>query len=123
MLALARVEWRSAVNDRNDVRTNQNDQPLSTGADSSAIPLAPQPLGADRQDRSSDSQQAGEHLGKDQDGKAQPEGAIPQAVEALEKAADKGLEKTSDVVGSTIDKVADAAINALGGKPKEDDKL
>lgn len=47
-------------------------------------------------------------------------GVIPKAAEAAEKAAEKGLEKTSSVVGSTIDKVADAAIGALGGKPRSD---
>lgn len=44
-------------------------------------------------------------------------GVIPKAAEAAEKAAEKGLEKTSSVVGGTIDKVADAAISALGGNP------
>jgi hypothetical protein len=47
-------------------------------------------------------------------------GVIPKAAEAAEKAAEKGLEKTSSVVGSTIDKVADAAISALGGSSKSD---
>jgi hypothetical protein len=50
-------------------------------------------------------------------------GLIPQATAAAEKAAEKGLEKTSEVVGSTIDKVADAAIGALGGRPKKDGEI
>jgi hypothetical protein len=47
-------------------------------------------------------------------------GVIPKAAEAAEKAAEKGLEKTSSVVGNTIDKVADAAISALGGSSNRD---
>jgi hypothetical protein len=50
----------------------------------------------------------------------QAKGVIPKAAEAAEKAAEKGLEKTSSVVGGTIDKVADAAISALGGTPRSD---
>lgn len=53
----------------------------------------------------------------------QAKGVIPKAAEAAEKAAEKGLEKTSSVVGSTIDKVADAAISALGGSPKSDHQI
>jgi hypothetical protein len=45
-------------------------------------------------------------------------GVIPKAAEAAEKAGEKDLEKTSSVVGSTIDIVADAAISALGGSAK-----
>jgi hypothetical protein len=50
----------------------------------------------------------------------QAEGVIPKAAELAEKAVDKGLEKTSGVVGTTIDKVADAAISVLGGQPKKE---
>ena len=50
----------------------------------------------------------------------QPEGVIPKAAELAEKAVETGLEKTSNIVGNAIDKVADAAISALGGRPEED---
>ena len=50
----------------------------------------------------------------------QSEGIIPKAAELAEKAVETGLAKTSDIVGNAIDKVADAAISALGGRPNED---
>ena len=53
----------------------------------------------------------------------QPEGVIPKAAEMAEKAVETGLEKTSEIVGNVIDTVADAAISALGGRPKEDSDL
>jgi hypothetical protein len=49
----------------------------------------------------------------------QPEGVIPKAAEMAEKAVETGLEKTSEIVGNAIDTVADAAISALGGRPKK----
>jgi hypothetical protein len=123
-LAWARnPERKSAVNDKDDFSTTPNPQGLSTSRDQSAIPLGQQPPspGSFAQSPSS-SQPQGQAPGQGQapqqgQGQEHAEGAIPKAVEAIEKAADKGLEKTSDVVGSTIDKVADAAISALGGNP------
>jgi len=48
-----------------------------------------------------------------------PEGIIPKAAGLAEQAVETGLAKTSGIVGNTIDKVADAAISALGGHPKD----
>jgi hypothetical protein len=67
-------------------------------------------------------QSAGQQPGGQQPGgqsHEQSEGLIPKAAEMAEKAVETGLEKTSGVVGNTIDKVADAAISALGGHPEK----
>ena len=72
-------------------------------------------------EQSQDQQSAGQQPGGQQpEGQSheQSEGLIPKAAELAEKAVETGLEKTSGVVGSTIDKVADAAISALGGHPE-----
>jgi hypothetical protein len=45
----------------------------------------------------------------------QTEGVIPKAAAVAEKAVGKALEKSTEVADTTIDKVADAAINALHG--------
>jgi hypothetical protein len=86
-----------------------------------------QPLGQRPQDGQAQRQQpAGQHQeGRQPAGQSQehPDGIIPKAAEMAEKAVETGLEKTSGGVGSTIDKVADAAISALGGRPKENSDL
>jgi hypothetical protein len=45
-----------------------------------------------------------------------PDGLIQKAEAIAENAIETGLEKTSNVVGTVIDKVADAAQATLGGK-------
>jgi len=98
-------------------RKSENGSNLSD--DRQAIPMGQQPMGAPASNQEPSglgempqgaSDSSGEHA----------KGVIPKAAEAAEKVAEKGLEKTSSVVGGTIDKVADAAISALGGSPKSD---
>ena len=106
------------MNEPNDLNGNLGNR-SSLPDDRQAIPMGQQPIGATTPDQEPSgsgemppkaSDRSGEHA----------KGVIPKAAEAAEKAAEKGLEKTSSVVGSTIDKVADAAISALGGSPKSD---
>lgn len=112
------------VNEQNNPNRDPAQQGLSSTDDRSAIPLGQQPPIAGVPSQSGGSGQSQGDQPQGQQTSQQPQehagGAIPKAVEAVEKAADKGLEKTSGVVGSTIDKVADAAISALGGKPNHD---
>jgi hypothetical protein len=105
------------MNEQNNSRPDPAQQGLSSTDDRSAIPLGQQPPLAGSASQSPAGQQPLGDQPTGQQSQTQGEGAIPKAVEAIEKAADKGLEKTSGVVGNTIDKVADAAIGVLGGKP------
>ncbi|WP_300972829.1 hypothetical protein [Sphingomonas sp. LHG3406-1] len=111
------------MNEQNNSRPNPDQQSPSSRDDRSAIPLGQGPTGEASPGKSpaGEQHQDQELQGQQPQGQAHEnaEGAIPKAVEAIEKAADKGLEKTSGVVGSTIDKVADAAISALGGRPDQ----
>jgi hypothetical protein len=106
------------VNEPNDLSVDAGNGG-SLSDDRQAIPMRQQPVGATTSEQKSSS--SGEMPPKASDSSGeQAIGLIPKAAEAAEKAAEKGLEKTSSVVGSTIDKVADAAISALGGIPKSD---
>lgn len=105
------------MTEQRNSRPDPAQQGLRSSDDRSAIPLAEQPSPAGSASQSPSGQQPLNDQPTGQQSQDQAEGAIPKAVEVIEKAADKGLEKTSTVVGETIDKVADAAIGALGGKP------
>jgi hypothetical protein len=109
------IERKIVVNEPNPFPNLENGSSLSD--DQQAIPMGQQPMGATTSDQ--ESSRSGEMPPKASDPPSEhAKGVIPKAAEAAEKAAEKGLEKTSSVVGSTIDKVADAAINALGGGSK-----
>lgn len=105
------------MNEPNSVPNSNNGSSLSD--DRQAIPIGQQAMGATTSDQ--ESSPSGEMPPMASDPSSEhAKGVIPKAAEAAEKAAEKGLEKTSSVVGGTIDKVADAAISALGGSPKSD---
>jgi hypothetical protein len=102
------------VNEQNNSTSTQDQQSGSSISDVFAKPVG--------QGQPSEELASHSPVGEQPQGEQRQEhgeGAIPEAVEALEKAAEKGLKKTSGLVGSTIDKVADAAISALGGKPDQ----
>jgi hypothetical protein len=102
------------VNEQNNSTPTQGEQSVSSIGEVFAVPVGQrQPTGELQSHSPASEQSQGEQP------EEHAEGAIPKAVEAIEKAAEKGLEKTSGLVGSTIDKVADAAISALGGKPDQ----
>ena len=102
------------MNQQNNSTSPQGEQSVSSIGEVFAMPVGQRQQTENAQSHSPVSE---EPQGEQQEEHA--EGAIPKAVEVIEKAAEKGLEKTSGLVGSTIDKVADAAISALGGKPDQ----
>ena len=107
------------MNERNPLDPNSTNE-SSLPDDRQAIPMGQQSIGA------TTSHQAPSGLGEmppsrpSDSSSEHAKGVIPKAAEAAEQAAEKGLEKTSSVVGSAIDKVADAAISVLQGSPKSD---
>jgi hypothetical protein len=104
------------VNEPNDLNLNSGNS-ASPSEDRQANAMGQQPTSATTSEQESST--SGERPSEALDPSSEhAKGVIPKAAEAAEKAAEKGLEKTSSVVGGTIDKVADAAINALGGSPK-----
>ena len=105
------------MNDPNDHGLNSKNG-TSQSDDGQAIPMGERPIGATTS--TSESSGSGEMPNASAPSSEHAKGVIPKAAEAAEKAAEKGLEKTSSVVGSTIDKVADAAISVLQGSPKRD---